>query len=241
MKQCEVKSTDDNYQKNAPHLFAENYFMHNFNDEIIRNNTTEKVAIPCNDTLISPKLSKQKQYDAVKKLPTDPNKTANLHCSVTVVVDMIYDLTVNINTEDGLANGASGVVKFIEYKQETNRPSIIWIQFDDQKAGMETRVRYKNRGLYHNRINDSWTPIFDTEQSFTYNRKTFQRIQFPLQPSAGHSVHRAQGSTLERVVVDLSQCKCRKIPHLQYVALSRVRSIEKLQILNFSRNKVTWY
>lgn len=69
---------------------------------------------------------------------------------------MIYDLTVNINTEDGLANGASGVVKFIEYKQqETNRPSIIWIQFDDQKAGMETRVRYKNRGLYHNRINDS--------------------------------------------------------------------------------------
>ena len=240
LKQCEVKSTDDNYDKNAPHLFAENYFMHVFNDEIIRNIATEKVEIPCNDTLISPKLSKQNQEDALKKIPTDSNKTANLHCSVTVVVNMIYDLTVNINTEDGLANGASGVVKFIEYKQrETNRPSIIWVQFDDLNAGMETRVRYKNRGLYHSRINDSWTPIFDTERSFTYNRKTFQRIQFPLQPSAGRSVHRAQGSTLERVVVDLSQRKCRKVPHLHYVALSRVRSIEKLQILNFNEESLT--
>jgi hypothetical protein len=55
-----------------------------------------------------------------------------------------------------------------------------------------------------------------------------------LQPSAGRSVHRAQGSTLERVVVDLSQRKTRKVPHLHYVALSRVRSLEKLQILNFN-------
>ena len=49
---------------------------------------------------------------------------------------MIYDLTVNINTEDGIANGDSCVVKLIEYKQaETARPSIIWVQFDDAKAG----------------------------------------------------------------------------------------------------------
>ena len=63
----------------------------------------------------------------------------------------------------------------------------------------------------------------------------FQRIQFPLQPSGGRSVHRAQGSTLDKVVIDLSQRKIRKVPHLHYVALSRVRSLSKLQILNINQ------
>jgi hypothetical protein len=237
LKQCEITINDNEYQKHAPHLFAENYFMHVFNDEIIRNMMTEKVVIPCLDTYVSPKLSKDKIDFALKNLKnvTDPNQTANLRYSLTVVVDMIYDLTVNIKTEDGLANGASCVVKLIECKlQTTTRPSIIWVQFDDKKTGTETRTKYKNRGLYHNNIDDNWTPIFDINRSFTYNRKTFQRVQFPLQPSAGRSVHRAQGSTLDRVVIDLSQRKTRKVPHLHYVALSRVRSIENLQIINLN-------
>ena len=59
---------------------------------------------------------------------------------------MIYDLTVNINTEDGLANGASCNVKFIEYEiTETNRPSVV--HFLAESAGFETRVKFKNRGF----------------------------------------------------------------------------------------------
>ena len=235
LRKCEKKNCDPDYQLNAPHLFAENYFMHIFNETIINSMQSEKHTIPCHDSVVSPKLSKQKQDDSIRKLPTDPNKTSNLHCSLTIVVGMIYDLTVNINTEDGLANGASCVVKFVEFRQvETSRPSIIWVQFDDVKAGNETRIKYRNRGLYNEDINENWTPIFDIERSFTYNRKTFQRIQFPLQPSAGRSVHRAQGSTLEKVVIDLSQRKTRKVPHLHYVALSRVKSLKTLQILNLN-------
>lgn len=67
----------------------------------------------------------------------------------------------------------------------------------------------------------------------------FQRIQFPLQHSAGRSVHRAQGSTLEKVVIDLSQRKTHNVPHLHYVALSRVRSMENLQILNFNEKALS--
>lgn len=71
---------------------------------------------------------------------------------------------------------------------------------------------------------------------FCIIKKLFKRIQFPLQPSVGRSVHKAQGSTLEKVVIDLSQRKVRKVPHLHYVA---VRSLENLQILNFSENALT--
>lgn len=126
-------------------------------------------------------------------------------------------------------------MKYVEYKQcETNRPSIVWVQFHDASVGKETRTKYRNRQFYHNAINETWTPVFDIERSFIYNRKTFHRIQFPLQPSAGRSVHRAQGTTLEKVVIDLSQKKPRKVPHLHYVALSRVKSLKGLQILNWN-------
>ena len=237
LKTCETISTADDHWLNAPHLFAENHFMHLFNHSIISSMHAEKVIVPCHDSVVSPKLSKDKQDAKIKQISTDPSKTANLHCSLTVVVDMIYDINININTEDGLANGASCVVKFIEYKQAIqNRPSIIWVQFDNEKAGIETREKFKRRGFYHDKINDNWTPIFDIQRTFTNDRRniTFERIQFPLQPSAGRSVHRAQGTTLNRVVIDLSQQRARKVPHIHYVALSRVRSLQNLQILNFN-------
>ena len=98
----------------------------------------------------------------------------------------------------------------IHKQKETKRPSIILVEFDDENAGTQTRKNFKDRKFYHQHIDENWTPIFDIERSFTFNKKTFQRIQFPLQPSAGRSVHRAQGSTLEKVVIDLSQRKTRE-------------------------------
>ena len=103
----------------------------------------------------------------------------------------------------GLTNGASCVVKKIENKQaETSRPSIIWVQFDDQRIGIERRSKYHSRGFYHGSIDQNWTPIFDTERTFQYRQNAIQRIQFPLQPAAGRTVHRAQGTTLDEVVIE---------------------------------------
>ena len=48
--------------------------------------------------------------------------------SLTVVVGMIVVMTANLDDEDGLTNGATGVVKLIHYRMKgTNRPSIIWV------------------------------------------------------------------------------------------------------------------
>ena len=42
--------------------------------------------------------------------------------SLTLVVGMIVLMTVNVDVEDGLTNGATGVVKHIDYRMEgTNR------------------------------------------------------------------------------------------------------------------------
>ena len=53
---------------------------------------------------------------------------------------MKYSLSVNVNVEDVIANGDKGKVNFIEYKIEvSNRPSIIWMKFDDPRIGKATR------------------------------------------------------------------------------------------------------
>ena len=68
------------------------------------------------------------------------------------------------------------------------------------------------------------------------NYKTYQRIQFPLTPASGKSVWKAEGATVDRVVVDLSQVKTiRKMPHIHYVALCRVKRLKDLHILNMNK------
>ncbi|XP_045212441.2 ATP-dependent DNA helicase pif1-like [Mercenaria mercenaria] len=208
IQQCQVDPNSVTYPQNAPHIFAENCFMQAFNEKIINNINSQKVEISCHDSVVGANIPQDRQNDILKRLPRDACSTMGLHYSLTVVVGMLYDLTVNIDTENELTNGASCVVKDIEYKQaETNKPSIIWVRFDNPLIGNERRKKYHSRGFYHHLIDDSWTPIFDIERTFPLRQNTIQRIQFPLQPSAGRTVHRAQGTTLDQVVIDLSQRK----------------------------------
>ncbi|TFK58511.1 hypothetical protein BDN72DRAFT_782012 [Pluteus cervinus] len=57
---------------------------------------------------------------------------------------------------------------------------------------------------------------------------TFQRYQVPLQPAFCITAHRAQGMTMDRVIVDLSHCSGSESP---YVMVSRTRSLQGLKIL----------
>ncbi len=240
IKKCLIDPNSIKYPQNAPHIFAENSFMQIFNDKIINSLNSQKVEIVCHDSIVAANISQERQDRILKQIPRDASSTMGLPYSLTIVIGMIYDLTVNIDTEDGLTNGASCVVKYIDYKQvETTRPSIIWVQFDDKRIGNDRRTKYFNRGFYKISIDNNWTPIFDIERTFSIRHNSIQRIQFPLQPSAGRTVHRAQGTTLDQVVIDLSQRRVRKNPHIHYVALSRVRSIKDLHILNLNEEAIS--
>ena len=106
--------------------------------------------------------------------------------SLTVVVGLIVVHTANVDEEDGLTNGATGVVKHIYLKMEgTNRPSIIWVLFDDPRVDRTTREKY--RKLYNSSIHTNWTTLFDVQRTFILNYKTYQRIQFPLTSASGKS------------------------------------------------------
>ena len=62
------------------------------------------------------------------------------------------------------------------------------------------------------------------------------RKQLPLRPAAAKTVHRSQGDTQRQIVVNLNTR--RAIPHIHYVALSRVTKMEGLYITDLCENKI---
>ena len=214
------------YPKDALHLFAENKFVNELNNKILSQMPGEKVVIPYHDSVVSANIPAEECQNLINKLPDDYSKTGHLMESLTLFVGMIVVITVNVDVEYGLTNGATGVVKHTDNRMEgTNPPTIIWVLFDDLRIGRSAREKY--RTLYNSSIHREWTPVFDVQRTFIMNYKTYQRVQFPLTPASGKSVFKAESATVDEVVVDLSQDKkIRKIPHIHYVALSRVKKLE---------------
>ena len=229
-----ISPGQEDYQRNAPHLFVENKFVDSFNEDFIRTLSSAKEKVDSHDDVISdiPRATKDR---LISNLPKDASKTANLPHSLILAIGMIYDITVNLDVNDGIANGSTCIIKCIEHRvPETARPSIVWVLFNDSSIGSKTRQKYKH--LYHPAVEALWTPVFDVTRNFLYNYKSYQRTQFPLKPAAAKTVHKAQGSTMDEVVIDLSQSRTRKTPHIHYVAMSRVRKFENLRILNFNED-----
>ena len=111
------------------------------------------------------------------------------------------------------------------------------MQFDDEDVG--TKTRQENRRLYTQGIQATWTPIKAVTSQFAVGRNKSAQVvrkQFPLRPAAAKTVHRSQGDTQSQIVVNLDTK--RAIPHIHYVALSRVTTIDGLYIIKLCENKI---
>ena len=62
------------------------------------------------------------------------------------------------------------------------------------------------------------------------------RKQFPLRPAAAKTIHRSKGDTQSQIVVNLDTK--RAIPHIHFVALSRLTTIEGLYVTDLCENKI---
>ena len=166
-----ISHGQEDYRRNIPHLFVENKFVDSFNEDFIRTLSSAKETVDSHDDVISdiPKATKDR---LISNLPKDASKTANLPHSLILAIGMIYDITVNLDVNDGIANGSTCIIKCIEHRvPETARPSIVWVLFNDSSVGSKTRQKYKH--LYHPAIEALWTPVFDVTRNFLYNYKSY--------------------------------------------------------------------
>lgn len=116
-------------------------------------------------------------------------------------------LLVNMDFNKGLINGSCGtIMKFNE--------NSITIKFDN---GVEANIPKNKFEYYYN------------------DRVVAERTQYPLKLAYGITIHKSQGMTLDKLVVDCSRIFERG---QAYVAMSRVKTLEGLYLKNFEVQKV---
>ena len=181
--------TDKNYPLSTPHLFYDNNSIDLFNSHVYSITDAPKVVVPAYDIVLgSPPLSLQKKIMAA--CPKKCQRTRGVLKQLEVAEGLRYELNQNVDCPDGLANGAGGILKKIDYRIEiSTRPSIWWLQFDDTSVGEKKKKEYSH--LYRPEINKSWTPILETSVQFQvlhWKNNHIMRHQFPLRMAAAKSI-----------------------------------------------------
>lgn len=230
------EKSDLNFLMDIPHLFIQNKKVNDFNEKVHQAAKGRKYCIKSQDSVIGASCSELRDK-IMKQIPDDPRKTKQIVSNLHVAEGERTELAMNIRTEDGMTNGAGNVVKKVQLHQKNKPSGIIWVQFDHADVGGKTRC--DNKHLYAQGIETTWTPIKPITTQFAVGRnRTAQvvRKQFPLRPAAAKTIHRSQGDTESRIVVNFDTKKA--IPHIHYVGLSRVKTIEGLHITNLCEKKI---
>ena len=224
------------YPTDIPHLFIQNSKVDEWNNRVHMAATGDKYTIRALDSVIganSPELRSK----ILNQIPLDPRKTKQLASNLQLAEGERTEIALNVRTDDSITNGASNIIKKTTLYDKSRPSGIIWVQFDHVDVGEKTR--HDNKQLYLQGIEPTWTPIKPIIAQFAVGRnRTAQvvRKQFPLRPAAAKTIHRSQGDTETRIAVNFNTK--RAIPHVHYVGLSRVTTIDGLYITDLSESKI---
>ena len=145
-------------------------------------------------------------------------------------------ITTNIDVSDGLKNGAMGTVTNVVIDERTGKVIIILVSFDSKYVQQEAIYRSVYKSTNQNAV-----PIYQTQATFPIHKKAScqaTRSQFQLTLAWAVTIHKCQGLTLLEIVIDMTPAKGKFKPGEACVAFSRVRTIDKLHIINYTRNQI---
>jgi ATP-dependent DNA helicase PIF1 len=121
-----------------------------------------------------------------------------LHAEVDIAIGTRVLLTRNLWVEKGLVNGAMGTVRDISWKEgqdpSKDLPEAIMVQFDN----------YKGPFFVEDTDGSGFVPIFPSTTRFEFNGVDCTRTQFSLRIAYAITVHKAQGLTLPRIVLNIT-------------------------------------
>ena len=237
IKERLVQQNIPTYPSDAPHFFIQNAKVNDFNERVHNASTNMKYNIRAQDSVVGANSSELRKK-ILNQIPNDPRKTKQLISKLRLSEGERVEIAINIRTEDGITNGAAAVIKSIRLHNKEKPTGVIWVQFDRNNVGEKTR--YENRQLNTPTIGLTWTPIKPVTVQFNVGRTKAAKVvqkQFPLRPAAAKTIHRSQGDTETRIVVNFSTKKA--ILHIHYVGLSRVTTLEGLYVTDLTENKIT--
>ena len=169
-------------------------------------------------------------------MPTNACETSNLKKILNVKINARVMITTNIDVSGGLTNGAVGTVTNVVIDDTIGKMITILVSFDSKHVGQEAM----HMSVYKS-TNQNAVPIYKTQATFPIHKKTSCqaiRSQFPLTLAWAVTIHKCQGLTLPEIVTDMTPAKGKFKLGQACVAFSRVRTIDKLHIINYTRNQI---
>ena len=128
-------------------------------------------------------------------------------------------LTENLQTERGLVNGALGTVIDLTWSPDANvqkaLPLAVLVAFDSYKDDSPC--------LFRTNTGQPVVPIFTSRREFFRGAGRCYRTQFALTIAYAITVHKAQGVTVDKAVLNIA--KKDFVVGLTYVAVSRVKTL----------------
>ena len=128
-----ISSSDPNYPSDALHIWAENNPVDNHNITKIEELSGFLFILKAKDQYPT-NVSKQ---DIDRVLARGQSETGGLGYKILIKEGARVMLTTNICISDRLINGQIGTVFKIDVNQNTPKPTVVYIKFDDPNAGKD--------------------------------------------------------------------------------------------------------
>ena len=163
-------------------------------------------------------------------IPKDDNNCAELPHTLKLAVGAQVMLRRNIMCEDGLVNGARGVIVGFKWLDGADHqaqpgllPSAVLVKFHDPRVACIHSIPVPGCDSEAVKIK----PI--SAKFFALQGVTLQRTQLPLVPCWAATIHKVQGLSLDAAVIDLGPSMFED--GMAYVALSRVHGVALLDLV----------
>lgn len=224
----------DNYPSDALHIWAENDPVNEHNNNKLEQLNTPLFVLRASDQYPA-NVSK---HDIDRVLLRGRSETSGLDYEIKIKEGARIMLTTNLDIADRLINGQMGTVVKIHFDRVAQKPTVVYVKFDDNIAESTSIQTSGNRFARES----SAVPIKPVLSKIKVrpgkpSSPEIQRIQFPIALAWACTVHKVQGLTLQNVVISFNLKKQRSFNYGQmYVALSRSTSLQGLHILGEINN-----
>lgn len=166
----------------------------------------------------NPVLPIHAKHDHPDSALIESRKVSNLQSVINVSIGARLMLLDNVWTEHGLVNGRQGDLVDIIWPVGTDDcrqepPLALLIDFDLSDDAPTLQIDNGRKVV----------PIFRVKREFDRNGKSSWREQFPVTVSYALTVHKAQGMTLDKVVLNVNHKE--HAVGLTHVAISRAKEI----------------
>ena len=200
MKQTPTKVQDITSFGNALHLYPTVEAVVEYNVAKLRN-------------VQQPIATIKAVHTGANTAKASPDDAGGLEAIICIAKSARVMLISNLWVEVGLVNGAIGTVKAICYQNggPPDLPLAVMVLFD----------KYCGPTLH-----DGTVPVTPIRHTWSCSGVQCSRLQLPLKLAWAVTIHKSQGLTLDKVVIDLGKREFSS--GLTFVACSRVRQLQDL-------------